>query len=198
MSRRMLAVLAATLMALAVLIPAVSNAEYRMYVYTANGKNLNVRTSPETGDNILKTLPFGSEVYVDYHLGNGWTALMWTGESCDHVYVQTRFLVDKKPTKKPTQEETGGKTEGSGTIAELNKVFKTYRYVSEPYRIIVRPTRASGWVNMRFAPSKQAELISTHRTDDELLVIAEYKDWYQVEDPDTGAVGYISSKFVVK
>ena len=35
-----------------------------MFVYTENSKSLNVRSAPETGDNIIGSLPYGAEVHV--------------------------------------------------------------------------------------------------------------------------------------
>ena len=184
-------------------VPVVSHAVFTMYVYTEDGKSLNVRSSPNTGDNRISGLPYGTEVYVDYHLGNGWTALMWTGAEYDHVYVQTRFLVYDKPARKPSGGGSGSGSsstpgDSSTTVTELNKIFKTYRAVANPYRITVRPVRASGWVNLRFAPTKMAEVLATYKANDQVLVIAEFNGWYQVEDPVTGAVGYMSTAFVIK
>ena len=200
MCKKILTLTALAVMLISLVVPAVSHAWYKMYVYTPNGKSLNVRSEPRTGDNILWTLPFGQEVGVDYHLGNGWTALMAAGEY-QSVYVQTRFLVNEKPTKKPVVPTPSNKTANPGnnasTAAELNTIFKTYRSVT-PYRVYVQPTRASGWVNLRFAPSKETEVMATYRANEQVTVIAELKDWYQVEDPQTGMVGYMSSLFVVK
>ena len=199
MFRRIMTVMVAALLLLGALVPAASLADYYdMYVYTPNGRGLNARTEPRVGDNIIKSLPFGTGVYVLYHLGNGWTQIGWGG-LYDYAYVQTRFLVSEKPAKKPTP--SGGKAnpgDSSSTVAELNQIFKTCKLVAEPYKITVRPVRASGWANVRYAPSKKSELVSTLRANKQLLVIAELQDWYQVEDPDTGAVGYISTKFVAK
>ena len=197
MFKRILTMMIAAMLLVGIMLPAVSLAEFRMYVYTSNGKGLNVRSAPNTGDNVIKSLPFGSEVNVAYHLGNGWSAIRWTGSEYDLVYVQTRFLVNDKPSKKPSSPTTPA-GDSSTTVAELNKIFKTYKRVTTEYMVTVRPTRASGWVNLRFTPTKNAELMATYRDNDQLTVIAEFKDWYQVEDPKTGAVGYISAKFVVK
>ena len=35
-----------------------------MFVYTENGKGLNVRSTPETGDNIIGSLKYGAEVKI--------------------------------------------------------------------------------------------------------------------------------------
>ena len=37
-----------------------------MYVKTDNGKSVNVRSTPSTGDNIIGTAPYGHEVLVDW------------------------------------------------------------------------------------------------------------------------------------
>ena len=199
MSRRILTLLLLAAIAAGVCIQAASlAAEYR-YVYTENGKGLNIRYEPRIADNILTTAAFGTRVQVYQNLGNGWTAIYWGGT--DIFYVQSRFLVKDKPTKKPSSgsgSTSGSAGDNASSVAELNQIFRTYQRVPSPYLVTVRPTRASGWVNLRFAPTKQAELLGTYRENDRLLVIAQLKDWLQVEDPATGAVGFISSKFVVQ
>ena len=197
MLKRILTLMIIATLAVA-LIPTMASATETMYVYTQNGKGLNVRYEPSTDGEIFISVPYGERLTVLYHLGNGWSAISWDGNV---YYVQTRFLVYDKPGKKPTPEPTkkpGSAGDSSTTVAELNAIFKTYRLVENPYRITVRPTRASGWVNLRFAPTKQAELMGTFKDGEQLIAIAEFKDWYQVEDPDNGAVGFISSKYVVR
>ena len=49
---------------------------------------------------------------------------------------------------------------------------------------------------MRWAPSNSAELIATYPDNSQLLVIRETTNWLQVEDQDTGDVGFISRQFV--
>ena len=198
MLKKIMAMTAAVLLALGMMIPTFASATETMYVYTENGKGLNIRWEPNTNSEILTSAPYGSKITVNYHLGNGWTAIYWGGD--DVFYVQTRFLSYQKPGKKPSPQPTAKPvpTDSSSTIAGINRIFKTYRPVGAPYRITVRPTRASGWVNLRFAPTKEAELMATYKDGEQLTVIAEFTDWYQVEDPDTGAVGYMSSKFVTR
>ena len=67
-----------------------------------------------------------------------------------------------------------------------------------PYVVIVRPSRASGWVNMRWAPSKDTEILATYRSGARLTVIAETQSWYQVTDPDTEATGFIMKSYVAR
>ena len=199
MRKRILTVMVAAMLVLGLMVPTLASATETMYVYTENGRGLNIRYEPSTDSDILTSAAFGSKITVNYHLGNGWTAIYWGGD--DVFYVQTRFLSYTKPSKKPTPSGSGKSQSVSNAatdVNELNKIVKTYKMVENPYRVTVRPTRASGWVNMRFAPSKQTELMATYKNNDQLLVIAELKDWYQVEDPDTGMVGYVNSAYVVR
>ena len=67
--KKLIAILAAAVLLLAAAVPFAS-AEGNslglgtMFVYTENGKSLNVRSTPETGDNIIGSLPYGAEVHV--------------------------------------------------------------------------------------------------------------------------------------
>jgi len=198
MSKKMITLMLAAVLMVGILIPVSSLAVADMYVYTQDGRTLNVRSSPEVGDNLIGRLNFGSQVGVEYHLGNGWTAIVWGG-AYGTAYVQTRFLTGTKPSSRPvTLSRPSTPSDNAGTVTELNRIFKTYKRVDVPYNVVVRPTRASGWVNLRFAPTKSAELLATYRANEQLRVIAEFTGWYQVEDPATGNVGYISSQYVIR
>ena len=67
--KKLIAILAAAVLLLAAAVPFAS-AEGNslglgtMFVYTENSKSLNVRSAPETGDNIISSLPYGAEVHV--------------------------------------------------------------------------------------------------------------------------------------
>ena len=64
------------------------------------------------------------------------------------------------------------------------------------YLVYGKPERATGWVNLRYAPNEKATLIRQIRRNEVLTVIGETDRWYQVEDPVTGQVGYISRFYV--
>ena len=85
----------------------------------------------------------------------------------------------------------------SQSVSALNAEFRTAVKVT-PYTIVARPTRSTGWVNLRWAPSMDTEVISICRQGKELTVLAELKSWYQVEDPQTGSVGFISRQYVYR
>ena len=196
MTKRFLSILTAVLLLAALMIPAMASATETMYVYTQNGKGLHIRWEPSTNAEILTDAPFGTKITVKNHLGNGWTAIYWGGD--DVFYVQTRFLVYNKPTKPAARTATTTTVPANTGMDDLNRIFKTYRAVSNSYVVTARPTSITGWVNVRFAPSKQAELFATKRDGEQLYVLAELQGWYQVQDPITGYIGYVDANFVVR
>ena len=195
MKKRLIALLLALAIMLG-LIPAVmaeddsipASAGY-YYVYTENGKGLNVRESP--GGKVVGSLKYGTKIYCYYRDGgNGWAA-----------FISSRYLRKSKPPAKPASGSSSSSSSSAAAsvdpAAEINAEFRSAKRV-EPFSVTVRPSRASGWVNLRWAPSKSAEIMATYKQNDKLLVIRELANWYQVEDQDTGDVGFISKQFVAQ
>lgn len=182
-----------------------------MYVYTDNRKGLNVRSAPYVGNNIIATAYFGSAVTVKRFLDNGWACIQWN--SSVEAYVQTRYLqwdrpaintpvITAAPTAAPyTYPDSYSNNNYANTYTDslitLNAEFRTARLVT-PFVVVVRPARASGWVNMRWAPSKDTEILATYRSGAKLTVIAETQSWYQVADPDTEATGFIMKNYTIR
>ena len=173
-----------------------------MYVYTKNGKPLNVRSSMSTQDdsNIIGSLKYGTKV-ITYGHQDGWAIIDYGNTT---GYIMYRFLVKEKPdpytgsnssSSASTQKKTSFSTKDASTVAQLNTLVASAKIVT-PYTVTVRPARASGWVYMRWFPSKSAETLASFRANYELTVIAELKDWYQVSDPDSGKVGFVYKSYV--
>lgn len=193
MKRLTAALLAVILLAVPCLTLAQTNGVTIKYVYTENGKGLNIRAYAGPTAAVIGTLPFGSQVGVVKNLGNGWSEIVW---GSGYAYVMSRFLVNDNPGSSPRRIDPAPVTPSGDTVANLNKEFKTARTVQTPYTVISRPVRASGWVNLRWAPSTEAELIATCPQGKELTVLTEMQNWYQVEDPATGMIGFIMRKYV--
>ena len=172
------------------------------YVYTDNGKSLNVRSSPNTGNNIIGTLKYGAEVTVIEMYSNGWAQILWEQNEYGEfgaAYVQRRFLVNHKPSSQPVQPTAAPASSGTDyakIFSSMNAEFSSAKQVAVPYTVVARPSRASGWVNLRWAPTTEAERIATCKQGKELIVLAELKNWYQVQDPETGMIGFISRQYV--
>ena len=196
-------------MVLLVLVVSASMSESQgtdMYVCTGNGKPLNVRSSMSTEDdsNIIGSLKYGTKVIIYGHQ-NGW-AIIDYGNTAG--YIMYRYLVKEKPAPYNSSDKSSGKSSGSAsqksssfstkdasTVAPLNTLIASAKFVT-PYTVTVRPARASGWVYLRWFPSKSAEAMATFCANYELTVIAELKDWYQVSDPESGKVGYVYKSYV--
>ena len=208
MKKRLMSLILAAVVAALLLVPAAmaeddsvpATAGY-YYVYTENGKGLNVRNTP--GGQVVGSLKYGTRIYC-YYNDNGWALIDYTydmpgyGKGTYACFVSSRYLrKTKPPARNSGSTATATVTPAAGLLDEINAEFATAKKV-EPYKVIVRPTRASGWVNLRWAPSVNAELLATYGANSQLLVIAETDNWLQVEDQDTGSVGFIKKEFVAK
>ena len=172
-----------------------------MYVYTGNGKGLNVRSSMSlTEDNYITSLPYGTKVFTYGTPQPGWTYIEIGNIS---GYVMSRYLVKNKPA--PYDGSSGSSaseadprnfdTRAATTVEQINTLLISATAVT-PYIVTVRPTRASGWVYMRWIPSRNAEQVATFAANKQLIVIAELKDWLQVQDPDSGKVGFVYKSYI--
>ena len=211
MNKRIVLLITAILMAVLMIIPVSvaeddtpSDSAGYYYVYTENGKGLNVRATP--GGEIVGSLKYGTRIYCYYRDGgNGWALIDYTynmpgfGKGTYACFVSSRYLRKSKPPANPgSGSSSSSASSGSSDVAaEINREFRSAKKV-DPFTVTVRPSRASGWVNLRWAPSKSTEVMATYKQNEKLLVIQETNNWYQVEDQDTGNVGFISKQFVVK
>lgn len=205
--KRMISLLLVLLMAMGMMIPAAmaeeetATGEGYYYVYTENGKTLNVRETP--GGKVVGSLKYGSRIHVDAFVDSNWALIVYNynngyGKGDYAAFVNRRFLQKTKPEAKAASSSTAKKTTTTGTVStieELNKEFASAKKVT-PYKVYSRPTRVTGWINLRWAPSLKAEVIGTYKANTSLMVIKELKNWLQVEDPETGDVGFVKKQFV--
>ena len=210
MNRKIIAMIIAAITAIMMIVPAAlaedntpPDSEGYYYVYTENGKGLNVRESP--GGRTVGSLKYGSRIYCYYRDGgNGWALINFKydngyGYGTYAAFVSSRYLRKTKPEPRTggSSSKSSSSSAAADTISEINAEFRSARKVT-PFTVTVRPSRTSGWVNMRWAPSKSAEVVATYKQNEKLLVIKETNNWYQVEDQDTGDVGFISKQFVAQ
>ena len=169
-----------------------------MYVKTENGKSVNVRSSPNLGDNIIGSAGYGHEVLVDWsYAGNdGWTKVVWG--SLGDGYIMSRYLVDYKPGPYTPSKEQQEKDDAKAEQKKLEKELASEQAVAEPFYIAARPSRPTGWVNFRTGPSTSTSRIRTLDQGKELIVVGETTNWYKARDPETDKVGYISKQYATK
>lgn len=190
MKKRIISFLLMTAVLIIALIPAVSAGGTVKYVYTRNSKPLNVRSWPNVNSALLGTIPNGQAVTVEnYTTDYTWAVITFNGQT---AYVMTQYLVDSSPVS-PTP------VPGSNTqniINTMENEFRTYRVVS-PYTVLAKPVRASGWVNLRYAPSTEFGHAGNLYANTQLTVIAETANWLQVRRNDTGVTGYVMRKYTI-
>jgi len=193
--KKVISLVLATMLLVVFMAAAVAESQgTTMYVKTGDGDVLRVRSSMSTRDktNIIGYLKYGQKVVI-YGQKDGWAMIDYGNRT---AYVMYRFLVKTQPGPfDPSNPGTTADTRSFSTVAQLNTLTTTAKTVT-PYTVVVRPTRASGWVYLRWFPSRASKEIATFNGYREVTVIAELKDWYQVSDPATGAVGYIYKSYV--
>lgn len=106
-------------------------------------------------------------------------------------WVYSRYLSATKPPKVTDKKAEEPEDE---TIVESN-VFSGMKSV-EHYIAVVRPSTPTTFVNLRWAPSKNAKIRTTRYNGHTLRVIAENKGWAQVMDDATGECGFMMKRFL--
>ncbi len=196
--KRMIALLMtlALIVTACAVIPAASVAEaLPMYVYTPNGKTVNVRSTPEMTNNVIAQLKYGTKVMVEFINSSGWAVVLYQGRE---AYIQGRFLQDNPPGPKPTPSPEQKEEEELKLEQEkLNKELKSEREIAEPSYITVRATRTSGWINFRVGPGVASERISSLPDGTQLKAIGETDKWWQAIELNSGKIGYISKNYTV-
>ena len=162
-----------------------------MYVYTENGKPLNVRSDPRTGDNIIGQLEYGTAVYVTVFDGD------WCGIQYNRVigWVQSRFLQWSAPAPRPAPAPTPAPVpdprDDPGEEELQNESAIT------PVQVQVVAGRPSGWADMRILPSWDARRVQYCPDGTQLTAFAETPNWFHVTDPSSGSIGYILKDFLM-
>ena len=207
MTKRFLSIVfAAVLLMTALAVPTAlaeensySNGAGEYYVYTENGKGLNVRETP--GGKVVGSLKYGSRIYVETFSDENWALITFRydngyGMGDYAAFVNRRFLrKSKPPARTGTKKETPAPTD---PFNDMNAEYRSAVHVEKPYQVILRPTRVSGWVPMHWGPSNETEIVATYKANSVLTVIHETNNWLQVQDDTTGNVGFISKTMVVQ
>ena len=170
------------------------------YVYTENGKTLNVRETP--GGKKVGSLKYGTRIHVDAFTDETWALIIYRydngyGMGDYAAFVNRRFLSRKKPPARNAATTTPAAVVSSDDpLTAMNKEFQSAKKVENPYKAILRPARVSSWVNLHWGPSTSTELMANYKANTAVLVLEELDNWFQVEEPETGNVGFVMKRFV--
>ena len=168
------------------LIPTVSAlADTTMYVYTSNGKSLNLRDYPSMDGNIITRIPYGAKVTVDDgFVGSSWVHVYY--KSSDG-YCMIRYLSTSKPGPNPQPTRTATPTQSASLYDNFAQCY---------YTASVRPTSPGGFVHLRWAPSKSQPVQRDYYNGSELVVISQNGTWCQVYDELNECSGFMMAEFL--
>ena len=159
------------------------------YVYTANGKGLYMRSAPSRDASVVTSIPYGAMVDSYEYYDNNWGYVSYNGYS---GYCMSRYFVSSPPGPAPSPTHHGGGGGGGGdTTSNLYSGF-----AQADYYVSVRPSTPTGYVNMRYAPSKNQPIRTTYYSGQQLRVIAENSTWAQVYDEANQVCGYMMRSFL--
>lgn len=186
MKKRVLSILIAALLLVTLMLPVFTASALiaPQYVKTGNGKSLNLRYGPSKDFDVVTKIPYGAQVSSYEYYDNNWAYVTYNGYS---GYAMSRYFTSKKPSTTPTAKPTA-------KPVDPTNLFKNF--VSVNYYVVVRPSSPTGYVNMRWAPSKSIGIKGNYRADYQLHVIAENGTWAQVYDETTNTCGFMMLAFL--
>jgi uncharacterized protein YgiM (DUF1202 family) len=161
-----------------------------MYVYTSNGKALNLRQQPSTDSPILAKIPFGAAVEVYQPFNSTWYSIGYNGFT---GYVMSHYLVASPPGPKPTAKPSPTAAPDNTLSNSMYDGFTAVYYQAE-----VRPNASSGHVNLRWGPSLYADIHGRYYMNDVLTIMSQNNTWCQVLDETNHVMGFIMRKFLAQ
>jgi SH3-like domain-containing protein len=188
--RKLFALLAAmALLVSMVPMPVLAETPVYYYVKTGDYGPLNLRESPSTDAAILAKIPYGAQVeLLDFFVGSTWANCSYKGH---YGYVMTRYLSFDKPHPKPAPGPVPTPKPNPQPSGNMFTGFQPAYYSA-----IVRPSTPTGFVHMRWAPSKDQQIFQDYYAGQPLQVFYANNGWCQVYDPNTHVFGYMMKEFL--
>lgn len=157
------------------------------YVKTNDYGALNMREDATTKAKIITQIPYGTKIeLLDFFVGSTWAYCNYKGH---YGYVMTRYLSFDKPHPVPGPVPTPKPTASPSTA-----IFTGFKPAY--YNAIVRPSTPTGFVHMRWAPSKQEPIFQDYYASKPLQVLYANDTWCQVYDTETHVFGYMMKQFL--
>ena len=190
--KKLVSILCLVALMVTLLAPAVSFAKTTAWVKTGNGKNLYMREEPSKNGEIVTSLPYRTQLIV-YEYANGWALCEPADWSMSNPkWVSTSFLVYSDPGPYKGNNEKKNTDSGSSVVyPDLDKIAKKIKYLDEPVDAVIKTSRPTNYVHLRWYPSKSAAYIDQYLCDTEITVLAQSNEWSQVQVKETGYVGFI-------
>lgn len=184
MKKKLALLLCATLL-LSIMLPLVSASAVigPQWVYTENGRSLNLRLYPDKSSKVLIQIPYGTKLTGCEYYNGTWTKVPYKG---NFGYVMTKFLVSSEPAPKPVPKPTAKPT--SKPVSNLYS-----NMVKVNYYVVVAPTNNASFGNMRWAPAENQPVMCIYYPGYQLKVLYTDGTWSQVLDEATGNCGFMKN-----
>ena len=194
MNKKVIALVGAIMLLVLALMPtfALANLAHG-YVKTANYGPVNMRADISRDSEKVGSIPYGTRVVIlEYLADNSWMSVDYDGKT---GYIMSRYITMDEPPAKP---ENPGSQEHPHHTSEpepaVNEMFRGFQ--DENYTAVLHASAPGGFVHMRWAPSKQMDIMTDFYDGKHLQVIAQNRTWCQVQDPDTGKTGFMMRYFL--
>ncbi len=175
-------------LALIMIVPMTTALAETMYVDMPIGNSANLRVAPTTEADVCGVLDNGAAVEVIETSGT-WAKIE---NGSEEAWIQLKYL-NIDPSKKETGSDSAV-TNGTDSISDLD--FSSF-VVVEPFYTYIQAKIPGAFVNLRWAPSKDAAV--AHRINDggEVIVYATGDKWAQVMDSESGYIGFVQSEYLI-
>ena len=195
MIKRVVTVMLAVALLAALALPAVADA-FTLY---ATKDGVKVYAKKDTGAKVYRRLSKGEKLLIEKKSGN-WYAILVQDPSGDGQtlgWIQAKYLSTTKPSKDKKKKTTHAPRATVSPQKEINRLLDTMREVT-PYEAEVVTMTERGTVALRRQPSTAGQQLASLMNGSPLRVLAEGEGWFQVSDPTSGRIGYMSSKYIVR
>lgn len=174
-------------------------------LYVIGNAKLNVRQGASPTAKIIYRLPVNSPVIALDEYANGYLRVEFKFKGkFANGYVSVDYLDTHEPSHINTdgaiaiddpQPNPTAKPAAEGELVS-HMDFRYFKLIGKDKLMIIaaKPSRPGGWVNLRWVPSFDSEIICKMMLNEEMTVIAEGKTWYQVMNAQ-GYVGFIYKQY---
>ena len=185
----------AAVLALLVCLSSLSVAD-TFYVYTENGKTLNLRSA--TDNKVIANIPYGTALEPDSELSTETAAYVtYKGES---GYVKWKYLVKEKPasrkrtsaTPEPAMDPSSQYGQYAHDQTQMGNVgAPAYTTLFSGFQMNRRSTTLKQAAPMRWVPDVNAPIMRNYQAGQTFEVLVENSAWSQVLDASSGLCGFI-------
>ena len=175
----------AAALALLLAVSAAASAD-TFYVYTENGKTLNLRSA--TNNSVIANIPYGTALEPDSELSTETAAYVTYKDKSG--YVKWKYLVKEKPAPKKRAAATAA-PEAAQAPAGTAVAAPAYAQLFNGFQMNRRQATLQQAAPMRWVPEATAPVMRNYPAGQTFEVLLESSLWCQVIDTAAGLCGYV-------